>query len=297
MDERDWRRYLSAYHDSRPGITERLFQLADTSPYAWLAGPLRAVPGTVLDLACGSAPTRDFLPGNDWVGIDLSQGELAEAARRGRGPLVRASADALPVASGTIGAVCAAMCLPVLTPLPQVLGGIRRVLRPGGMLAALVPAQSGLSVSGLLGWARVMSALGTMRQPWPNPQARDGLAALLRTAGFRVYSDERRIFTLALDSPDAAALLGDALYLPDLTPRRTEHARRTLAGWARPGRRLPLPLRLVVAERPADHAGQEHVGSGAHQTGAHVRPHRSRRGAPRAGLPRCCGSRRPGGWS
>lgn len=251
MDERDWRRYITAYHDSRPGITERLFQRADASPYAWLADPLHAVQGTVLDLACGSAPTRALLPDRDWVGVDLSAGELAEAARRGRTPLVRASADALPVTSGAIGAVCAAMCLPVLTPLPRVLSEIRRVLRPGGMLAALVPAQSGLSLSGLLGWARVMNTLGTMRQPWPNPQARDGLAALLRRSGFLVHCDERRVFTLALDSPDAAALLVDALYLPHLTLRRAEAAKRALAGWARPGRRLQLPLRRVVAERPA----------------------------------------------
>ncbi|MFH0241320.1 hypothetical protein ACGRHY_02515 [Streptomyces sp. HK10] len=35
----------------------------------------------------------------DWIGIDLSAAELAEAARRGRGPLVRvvgATADPLP---------------------------------------------------------------------------------------------------------------------------------------------------------------------------------------------------------
>lgn len=253
MDGGDWRRYIRAYHDSRPGITERFLQQADASPYAWLADPLRSAQGTVLDLACGSAPTRALLPGADWVGVDLSQGELAEAARQGRGPLVRASADALPVASGAIGAVCAAMCLPVLTPLPRVLDEIRRVLRPGGMVAALVPAQSGLSLSGLLDWTRVMSTLRTMHQPWPNPHARDGLAALLRTSGFRVRSDERRVFTLRLETPDAAALLVDALYLPHVTPGRAEAAKRSLARWARPGRRLELPLRRVVAEQPAEH--------------------------------------------
>jgi hypothetical protein len=37
VNEEDWRRFLGAYHDARPGITERLFGLADESPYAWLA--------------------------------------------------------------------------------------------------------------------------------------------------------------------------------------------------------------------------------------------------------------------
>lgn len=139
------------------------------------------------------------------------------------------------------------MCLPVLTPLPQVLDEIRRVLRPGGTLAALVPCQSGLSAAGLLGWARVMTSLRTVRQPWPNPRARDGLAPLLRRSGFLVRSDERRVFILAVDSADAASLLVDALYLPNLTERRAETAKRALTRWARPGRRLELPLRRVVA--------------------------------------------------
>ncbi|OII66955.1 class I SAM-dependent methyltransferase [Streptomyces sp. CC77] len=247
MDERTWRRYVSAYHDAHPGITERLLGLAEASPYAWLAEPLRAVPGPVLDLACGSAPTRAELADADWVGVDLSAGELAEAARRGRGPLVRAGADALPFGTATAGAVCAAMCLPVLTPLPRVLSEVRRVLRPGGVLAALVPSGSGLSPRGLLGWARVMGALRTVRQPWPNPQARDGLAGVLREAGFTVRSDERRVYDLPMETPAAVSLLGEGLYLPDVPPERTESAGRALAAWARPGRRLALPLRRVVA--------------------------------------------------
>ncbi len=248
MDEQMWRRYLADYHDSRPAITERFFGQADSDPYAWLSRSLYPVQGTVLDLACGSAPTRALLPDADWIGVDSSEEELTEAARRHRGPLLRATAEALPIASGSIGAVCAAMCLPVLTPLPQVLQEIRRVLRPGGILAALVPAESGLSPSGMLGWARVMLPLRTLRQPWPNPHARDGLSSLLRESGFHVRSEERRVFTLRIETPEAASLLVDALYLPHVTQARADAARRSLAHWAHPGRRLQLPLRRVVAE-------------------------------------------------
>lgn len=249
MDEQHWRRYLGQYHDTRPGITERLFRLTDTSPYQWLAAALPAPTGTVVDLACGSAPMRDLVPDARWIGVDASAGELAAAARLGRRPLVRADATALPIRSASADAVCASMSLPVLTPLPRVLGEIRRVLRPGGTLAALVPSQSGLSVPGALAWVRVMYTLRALRQPWPTPRARDGLAALLRGAGFHVRSDERRVFTLRLDTPDAAALLVDGLYLPGLTEHRARAAKRALAAWARPGRRLELPLRRVVAER------------------------------------------------
>lgn len=259
MDEPDWRRFIAAYHQAHPGVTERFFALADTSPYTWLAEPLRGAPCAVLDLACGSAPTRHELADADWVGIDLSAAELAEAARQGRGPLVQAGADALPIASSSVGAVCSAMCLPVVTPLPQVLAEVRRVLRPGGTLAALVPSQSGLSPSGMLGWLRVMAALRAVRQPWPNPRARDGLSALLRTAGFHVRYDERRVFTLAIDSADAAALLADALYLPGLTHHRAQAAKCSLARWAASGRRLELPLRRVVADLPAQQPSPEPI--------------------------------------
>ncbi|WP_415949124.1 class I SAM-dependent methyltransferase [Streptomyces sp. KLOTTS4A1] len=248
LSEDDWRRYLAAYHDVHAGITEQLFRRAESSPYAWLAELRTPAPaGPVLDLACGSAPLRELLPDADWLGVDSSTGELAAAARAGRGPLVRASAEALPVASGSIAAVAASMCLPVLTPLPRVLAEIRRVLRPGGTLLALVPARLGPSPMGLLAWARVMRALGAARQPWPNPQARDGLAALLRRSGFEVEVDERRVFTLHLSTPEDAARLAEGLYLPGLTPERATAAERTLTAWARSGRRLPLPLRRVRA--------------------------------------------------
>ncbi|MFH9071373.1 class I SAM-dependent methyltransferase [Streptomyces alboflavus] len=250
MDEQQWRRFLGHYHDTHAGITEQLLTLAEPLPYAWLAEPLHTTDGIVVDLACGSAPTRALLPDTPWVGVDSSAGELAEAARRGRLPLIRASADALPLRSGTVGAVCASMCLPVLTPLPRVLDEIRRVLRPGGTLAVLVPSQSGLTPSGALAWIRVMTALRAVHQPWPNPQARDQLAALLGELGFAVRADEHRVFTLRLDTPEATALLVDGLYLPRLTPHRAQAAKRALAAWARPGRRIELPLRRVIAERP-----------------------------------------------
>lgn len=253
LDEKDWRHYLAAYHETRPGITERLFQQAEGSPYTWLAELLRPVEGTVLDVACGSAPLRRELPAADWVGLDSSAGELAEAARRGRGPLIRADADALPVATGSVDAVCASMCLPVLTPLTGALAEMHRVLRPGGLLAALVPARAGTAPAGLLSWARVMASVRAARQPWPNPQARDTTADVLRQAGFRVQRDERRVFPLALETPDDTDSLVDGLYLPHLTPERARVAKANLAHWARPGRTLPLPLRrvLAVGGRPA----------------------------------------------
>ena len=250
----DWPRYLAGHHRDRPGITERLLTRAvavrHAAPYPWLVEPLRGTPGPILDLACGSAPTRALLGQARWLGIDASASELAVAAAAGRGPLVRGRADALPVADGVIASVCAAMCLQVLTPLDVVLAEVRRVLRPGGMVVALVPSRLGPNPFGALGRVRAMRALGIRSQPWPNPQARDGLARLLRAHGFVVDSDQRRVFRCEIRDPIEAALLIEGLYLPGVDTESVDRAKHVLASWARPGRGLPLPLRRVVAHLP-----------------------------------------------
>ena len=127
----DWRRYLDDYHDRWPGITEWILRNAisrhDETQYEWLAEPLQDAPGRILDLACGSAPTRDLPRRRGWLGLDVSTGELTAAVRSGRGPLVRARGDALPLPDRAINAVCGAMCL-------QVGDGLARLLREHGFL-------------------------------------------------------------------------------------------------------------------------------------------------------------------
>jgi SAM-dependent methyltransferase len=252
-DER-WRRYVASYHDQRPAITERLLSHAgstpDASPYAWLVESLRTVGGPILDLACGSAPTRALLTESRWLGVDASTGELNYAAGLDRGPLVRARADALPVAGGTVAAVCAAMCLPVLTPLDAVLGEITRVLRPGGLLAALVPARLDANPAQILAWLRIMRWLGTRGQPWPNPRARDGLPGVLRRAGFTVRASARRTFRVPVATETDAELLIEGLYLPDVDVSGVREATRRLAAWAGPGRQVAVPLRRGLAPGP-----------------------------------------------
>nr|WP_281381976.1 class I SAM-dependent methyltransferase [Nocardiopsis mwathae] len=212
-----------------------------------------------MDLACGSAPTRTHLPGARWVGLDASARELGFAASRGRGPLVRGEAAALPFARRSVAGVCAAMCLQVVTPLDAVLAEVRRVLRRGGLVATLTPARLGSSPVKLWGWLRVLRSVGVLRLPWPNPQACDRAADVLRAHGFAVVSDERRVFRLDLSTAAAASLLLDSLHLPGLGADRLAEAEAALSGWARPGRSLPLPLRRVVARLPErlDAAGSE----------------------------------------
>lgn len=165
---------------------------------------------------------------------------------------MRASTDALPVASASVDAVCAAMCFPVLTPLEDVLTEVRRVLRPGGTVVALVPSGRGYGVRGLVRWARLMRTLGVRSPPWPNPEARDGLARILRAHGFVLDRDLRRMFRREIAHACDAALVVDGLYLPEVEQARLDAAKTMLASRARTGRWLPFPLRRVVAHLPAD---------------------------------------------
>ncbi|MGH4015175.1 MAG: class I SAM-dependent methyltransferase [Pseudonocardiaceae bacterium] len=242
-----WRNYLAAYHDDRPAITEQLLSMATPSPYEWLGEPLRTENGPILDLACGSAPTRPSLPDRRWIGLDSSAGELGYAAAAGRTPLIRGNATALPIATNSVTAVCAALSLQVLTPLDTVLNEVRRVLRPGGMLVALVPARPGLQPVGLLHWNHVLRALSVRRLEWPNPQATNRLARTLRRHGFRTHSNQRSEFTLTINTAQDIELLIDGLYLPALPASRLHSAKNSLRPWARSGRFLPLPLRRVIA--------------------------------------------------
>lgn len=255
----DWHRYLGTFHRDRPGITEQVLAAATSgtgdSPYRWLAAPLATSEGPVLDLACGSAPTQPLLPASRWFGVDISAAELAIACTAGRGPLVQARADRLPVADNAVTGVCAAMSLQVLTPLDTVLAELARVLRPGGRIVALVPASLGRPRRGALLWWRLLRTLGVPSQPWPNPHALDGLADVLREHGFIIDADERRVFRRAIGDAAEAALLIDSLYLPGVGPERIARAQRTLVAWARPGRTLPLPLRRVAAHQPGPSEG------------------------------------------
>ena len=61
--ELDWRAYLSEFHADRTGIIEAVLSRAmagDHSPYRWLARAVSESATTVVDLACGSAMSREL---------------------------------------------------------------------------------------------------------------------------------------------------------------------------------------------------------------------------------------------
>ena len=256
-----WEHYLDSFHAARPGITEAVLRRsratcggAVTDPYRWLA---QAVPrrGRVLDLGCGSGPLWPELAGRDYTGLDTSAAELAAARAAGAGPLLRASAAAIPLRDGSVDVVACSMSLMVFTPLPRVLAEIARVLRPGGLLVATVPARGPLRSRDVALVAGLLAALG--RAPsYPAGGEMRRLARLLAAAGLPLAGDERCRFGYRLrDRADADAFLS-SLYLPGLRAARYRIAAAYLRLLARSGDEVPVPLRRITGVAGPDNAAR-----------------------------------------
>lgn len=169
-------RFLTDFHDRLPGGSSRAFAcltIADetgrhhASPYHALVDRVQAAaaalpPGPLLDLACGDGhllallahsakPSRSAATppaaastttARPLLGVDFSAGELAAArARLGAAVLLhRARAQALPLADASVAVITCHMALMLMAEPEVVVAELRRVLRPGGRLLAVLPA-------------------------------------------------------------------------------------------------------------------------------------------------------------
>ena len=94
----------------------------------------------VLDLGCRSgALTRHFLEGNSVVGLDVDPVALDKAAALGIEPVQANVEEPLPFDDSSFDAVVAGELFEHLQFPDALVGEIRRVLRPGGVLAGSVP--------------------------------------------------------------------------------------------------------------------------------------------------------------
>ncbi|MBC7726059.1 MAG: class I SAM-dependent methyltransferase [Microbacteriaceae bacterium] len=154
-------RFVADFHDSLPGGSSLAFgALAvddvhgqrHASPYHALLDRLQAaeaelLPGPLLDLARGDGHLLALLAsaaagGRTHLGVDFSAGELTSARTRlgGELPLYQARAQALPLADASVAVITCHMALMLMAEPEAVVGELRRVLRPGGRLLAVVPA-------------------------------------------------------------------------------------------------------------------------------------------------------------
>jgi SAM-dependent methyltransferase len=97
--------------------------------------------GPILDVGCGSGlMMKRFAETGPIFGVDADHGALAHCKSIGFDRLCRGNATALPFTSGTFGFIIAADLLEHCEDDSAVLAEIYRVMSPGGMLLASVPA-------------------------------------------------------------------------------------------------------------------------------------------------------------
>jgi SAM-dependent methyltransferase len=249
----NWRKYLAEFHRDRAGIAEAVLSRAlagDHSPYSWLARAVSADATIVLDLASGSGPmSRELdVPGRMVVGLDVSPDELELARQRGPGPWIQADALRLPFRDGSIDVVTSSMGLVVVQPLTQVLEEVARVLRPGGVLAAIAPALRPLGPRDLRVLTRINGRLRTKPQ-FPGPVELAGFTRTLAQCGMRRVEDARERYCFHVRSRADAELMMSALYLPNTRWSRVERAIEYLEDQLK--RRevveVAIPMRRIVA--------------------------------------------------
>jgi SAM-dependent methyltransferase len=249
----DWAAYLEQFHAERAGAAEAVLSRAvggDHSPYRWLARAVSVSATVVLDLACGSGPMSRELaqPGRTVIGLDLSAGELALAAQRSSGPWVRADALRLPVRDASVEVVTSSLGLVVAQPLGEVLAEVARVLRPGGVLAAIAPALRPLWPRDVELLTQVNARLRT-RPQFPGPVELAGFTKTLQHHGLKRVEDARELYHFRIEGRVDAETMLRSLYLPTTRWSRVEAAIEYLE--ARVQRHGPveiaIPMRRLVA--------------------------------------------------
>lgn len=149
----DWNEHLLHVHRNAPGMTVGVFArhevLGGIDSYDLILRGLEAVegqPATVVDLACGDGHLIERLLGRldratAVIGVDMSEDELALARRHHRGrPNVEfrcERAQLLSLTDGSADVVFCHLALMVMRPLAPVVDEVARVLRPGGVFAAV----------------------------------------------------------------------------------------------------------------------------------------------------------------
>lgn len=242
-----WDDYVESFHDHRPGITEeilvRCVDATGSTPYQWLIDGIDPA-AMVLDVGCGSAPTRPLL-GERWVGIDRSSSELWGASRQHRDGLVRGAATKLPIRAGTVDVVIFSMALMLIDPLAEALAEAHRVLALDGELRVLLPTNRPLTLPDRWAYARLSTvARSTPRFP-PSPLRRTVDA--FEVAAFEITSDDAQRFICPLDDDEGVRNFVESWYTPGQSlDRKARHSRMAMRHMPR---EVGVPLRRIIARR------------------------------------------------
>jgi ubiquinone/menaquinone biosynthesis C-methylase UbiE len=149
----EWEEHLIETHARDPRMTPEAFAGYRTTEglnsYEILVEALPADAQKILDLACGDGHLISYLlpklgPSSEVTGVDISAVGLELARQDIRDQRVRfqeARAQRLPLADSSQDAVLCHMAIMLMSPLAPVLSEIRRVLKPDGIFAAVVPGR------------------------------------------------------------------------------------------------------------------------------------------------------------
>ena len=233
----------SRYDETRGGLVRGAGFARD------LAGALGDVGGTVVDLGVGTAavaqPLRDA--GYSVIGVDLSLPMLHHARERLGPAVVQGDATQLPVRDGAAAAVTMSWLLQLVADAGAVFAECRRIVRPGGRIAAIVAQPIEYEPCDMMAIERTIGV--RLGLPSLDDRAAEGRAAAER-AGLRLVDESRtepqafeespaqivernrqRLFggLVRLSDDDFARLvepaLADLLALPEPErPRRRVHA-------------------------------------------------------------------------
>lgn len=152
-NDQDWEEHLIAAHELAPSMTPLAFagfrNLKGLNSYEVLASTFDSLPNNplnVLDLGCGDGHLIGyFLPklvsDSTVVGVDISEVELNAA--RASFPethisFLLAKAQSLPLKEASQDVVMSHMSLMLMTPIETVAQEVSRVLKPGGVFAAVM---------------------------------------------------------------------------------------------------------------------------------------------------------------
>ena len=205
MSVRDQKRRIRHAFGSAANSYDQVTQLQQRMAHRMIERLPREAVTSILDLGCGTGrPTAELarrLPAATVVGVDLAEPMLCQARRVQPRALhwVAADAEQLPFSAACFDLVFSSAAMQWCSDFSRTLGGIRRVLQPGGrmLLSTFGPA-----------------TLNELRSAWCAADqhshvnrfhSESALLAALKASDLSSFSTERRLLTLYY--PDAISLM------------------------------------------------------------------------------------------
>lgn len=219
------------------------------TPYHWLSRAVADSATLILDVGCGTGTMSGKLQRSDRVvfGLDSSKGDLEIASSRSTGPWVQGDPLNLPFADRSFDAITLSMGLGAIRRIDDLLKEVGRVLRPGGVVAGLLPTVMPAQPAQMLMAAQLSVRLRTaIRFPG---QSWVGFAAACTAAGLTKVEDARQRYLYSVKSADDAHLLIAGLDLSGVSEPRVEEAVNFLVGRVKATGEVTIavPLRRIIA--------------------------------------------------